>query len=93
MDCSVIPFCPLQSLTMLTRTKESQVSAQRKTPYVSTNITAEAREALTSTTLQLSAKAGKRVPQSAVLIAAMQIANEHPDQLEQLVGIREGENQ
>lgn len=64
--------------------------AKRKTPYVSTNITVDAREALTTTTLRLAADVGRRIPQSAVLIAALEIANQHHDQLVDLL-TREGD--
>lgn len=61
---------------------------KRKTPYVSTNITVEAREVLTSATLRASVDVGRRVPQSAVIIAALKVAEAHRDAF--LEAIEEG---
>lgn len=49
----------------------------RKTPYVSANLTVPARDALQSAAVTVSAAAGKRVSQSATLLAALAVASQH----------------
>jgi hypothetical protein len=57
----------------------------RKTPYVSANLTVEARDALQRLTLTVSAEAGRRIGMSAVLLAALAVATAHKDQLTELL--------
>lgn len=58
---------------------------QRKTPYVSVNLTVPARDALQQATLRLSADVGRRLPLSVVLFAAVTLANRHPEEFQALV--------
>jgi hypothetical protein len=61
------------------------VTQLRKTPYVSANLTVPARAALQSAAVTVSAAAGKRVSQSAALLAALAVAERHmPEVVEQL---------
>jgi hypothetical protein len=56
------------------------VATQRRTPYVSVNLTTRARNALQTATLQLSAQVDKRLPMSAVVLAALEVASQHPEE-------------
>jgi hypothetical protein len=80
---------------MLTELKERQLPPRRKTPYVTAQLTVEARNALQHASLSLSAEAGQRLTMSAVLIAALQVANEHKDQFTELLAptAEEGEQE
>jgi hypothetical protein len=60
---------------------------RRKTPFVSTNLTVEAHQAWTQATLDQSAKAGRRITQSTVLIAALRIAERYPDEFTELLNV------
>lgn len=53
---------------------EAEVPPTRKTPYVSMNLTVEARDRLQRLTLNLAAEAGRRLSMSAVLLAALDVA-------------------
>lgn len=50
---------------------------QRKTEFVSINITPDTRDALRAATLELTAPAGRRVSMSDVLAAALRVAQQH----------------
>lgn len=54
----------------------------RKTPYVSTNLTVPARDALQRLTLNVSAKAGRRISMSATLLAVVAVADGHAAELD-----------
>lgn len=54
---------------------------ERKTPYVSVNLTKPARDTLRQTTLDLTTPAGRRISMSDTLIAGLQIANTHRNEL------------
>lgn len=53
----------------------------RRTPFVSTNLTVPARDRLQRLSLTLSAEAGRRLSMSAVLLAALAVAEAHPAEL------------
>lgn len=53
------------------------MSAKRKTPFVSVNLTEAARDELRHVTLELTTPAGRRVSMSDVLTAALRVAMEH----------------
>jgi hypothetical protein len=72
---------------MLTEVKERQLPPRRKTPFVSTNLTVEAHQAWTQATLNYSARAGRRITQSAVLLAALRIAERYPEEFAELLNI------
>ena len=55
------------------------MSATRKTPFVSVNLTEAARDELRRVTLELTTPAGRRISMSDVLLAALQIGMEHRD--------------
>jgi hypothetical protein len=57
------------------------VSATRKTPFVSVNITGPARDELRAATLALTTSAERRVSMSDVLIAAIRVALKHRDEV------------
>lgn len=57
----------------------------RRTPYVSVNLTVPARNELQQATLRLSAAAGRRLSLSAVLLAALAVANVHGDEFKEAV--------
>jgi len=56
------------------------MAAARRTPYVSTNLTVPARDCLQRATLNHSAREGRRLSMSAVLLSAMAVAEAHPDE-------------
>ena len=51
----------------------------RKTQFVSVNLTTQARDKLQRSALDLSAKVGRRLSMSAIVLAAMEIAEQDPD--------------
>lgn len=51
--------------------------AQRRTPYVSVNLTVPARDAVQRAALDYSAQMGKRLPMSTIVVAALAIARQH----------------
>lgn len=53
---------------------------RRKTPYVSTNITQAAKDELQRVTLTLSLETTRRLTQSAIVIAALKVAEQHKDE-------------
>lgn len=53
----------------------------RRTRFVAVNLTVPARSALQQTTLRTSADIGRRLSLSAVLLAALTLAERHPDEL------------
>lgn len=53
---------------------------RRKTPYVSTNITQAAKDELQRVTFTLSLETTRRLTQSAIVIAALNVAEQHKDQ-------------
>jgi hypothetical protein len=57
------------------------MSAARKTPFVSVNLTEAARDELRRVTLELTTPAGRRVPMSDALIAALQVGMEHQEDI------------
>ena len=57
------------------------MAAARQTPYVSVNLTVPARDALQSAALQQSARVNQRLSMSAILLAALTVAVNHPDEL------------
>lgn len=61
------------------------MSQPRKTPYVSVNLTVSARDALQRATFTLSAELGRRVPLSIALLAALTVAERHPEEFRALV--------
>lgn len=52
-----------------------------KRPFVSVNISPTARNLLRETTLTLTTPAGRRLSMSAVLIAALQVATHHREEV------------
>lgn len=69
------------------------MSQPRKTPYVSVNLTVPARDALQRATFTLSAELGRRVPLSTVFLAALTVAERHPDEFRSLVADPNGAEQ
>lgn len=59
------------------------LATQRHTKYVSVNLTEPARNALQTATLQLSAQVDKRLAMSAVALAALRVAQQHPEEFVQ----------
>lgn len=60
---------------------------KRRTPYVSVNLTVDARNALQRLTLLRSAELERRLSMSAVLVAALAVAERHIDEMtNELVG-------
>ncbi|MFL1381630.1 MULTISPECIES: hypothetical protein [unclassified Nocardiopsis] len=58
---------------------------KRKTPYISVNLTEPARDTLRQATLALTTDAQRRLSMSAVLIAALRVAQNHrPELLDEL---------
>lgn len=57
------------------------MAVNRKTPYVSTNLTVPARDRLQRLTLTMAAEAGRRLSMSAVLLAALDVAEQDRDSL------------
>lgn len=53
---------------------------RRKTPYVSVNLTVPARDAVQGEALDVSAQVRRRVPLSEVVLAAIAVARQHPDE-------------
>lgn len=68
-------------LVYLTVRYNSEMSATRKTPFVSVNLTEPARDELRAATLTLTTPAGRRVSMSDVLIAALHVALNHQDEV------------
>ena len=61
------------------------MSMKRKTPYISANLTEPARDTLRQATLALTTDAQRRLSMSAVLIAALRVAQNHrPELLDEL---------
>lgn len=54
---------------------------QRNTPYVSVNLTEAAREDLRRATLALTTDAERRLSMSAVLVAALHVAEDHREEI------------
>ncbi|CAL9614781.1 hypothetical protein SUDANB121_05730 [Nocardiopsis dassonvillei] len=54
---------------------------KRKTPYISVNLTEPARDALRQATLALTTDAQRRLSMSAVLVAALRVAQNHRQEL------------
>ncbi|WP_027935489.1 hypothetical protein [Amycolatopsis thermoflava] len=54
---------------------------KRKTPFVSVNLTVQARDALQRAALLTSAEVGRRLSMSAVLLAAIKVTEDHPAEL------------
>ena len=52
----------------------------RKTPYVTVNVTPEARELLRLAAVELTSPAGRRVSMSEALIAAVHVGQNHPQE-------------
>jgi hypothetical protein len=69
----------------MTTYSETLVPPARRTPYVSTNLTPTARDALRRLTLNLSAELGERLSMSLVLVAALDVAGNHPAELSEAV--------
>lgn len=63
----------------------------RRTPYVSVNLTVPARDAIQRAALDYSALAGRRLSLSAVVLAVMQVAREHGDELAAALDLTEPE--
>jgi len=59
---------------------ELQMPTVRRTPYASMNVTVSSRELLQRVTLNHSAREGRRLSMSAVLVAALKVAEAHPDE-------------
>lgn len=57
------------------------MSMKRKTPYISVNLTEPARDTLRQATLALTTDAQRRLSMSAVLIAALRVAQNHRQEL------------
>jgi hypothetical protein len=57
------------------------MSATRKTPYVSVNLTEAARDALRRAALNLTTPAGRRVSMSDALLANLQVGVKHPEEV------------
>lgn len=55
--------------------------SKRRTPYVSVNLTVDARNAVQRAALDYSAKVGRRLAMSSIVVAALEVANRHPDEL------------
>lgn len=53
----------------------------RRTPYVSVNLTVPARNAIQRAGLDYSAKVGRRLPMSEIVLAALTVASRHDDEL------------
>lgn len=53
----------------------------RKTPFVKVDLTIPARDELRRAALDFTPLAGRRVPMSDVLLAALKFANEHRDEI------------
>lgn len=53
----------------------------RKTPFVSVNLTPDARETLRQATLDFSATAGRRLSMADVVTHAIRVARQHPDEI------------
>lgn len=53
----------------------------RQTPYVSVNLTVPARDAVQRAALDFSARLGRRLPMSDIVVAALDIARQHEDAL------------
>lgn len=53
---------------------------QRRTPYVSVHMTRAVHTALQRRTLELSAQVGRRISMSAVILAALAVADRHQDE-------------
>ena len=66
--------------------------AARQTPYVSVNLTVPARNALQTATLQLSARANRRLPMSAIVLAAIAVADTHPEEFESALNLTDQED-
>lgn len=54
---------------------------ERKTVFVSVNLTQTARDELRRATLDLTSPAGRRISMSDVLLAALQVSADHQDEL------------
>lgn len=67
--------CQLVSATV------SDMSAARRTPFVSVNLTPDARDGLRQATLDLTTPVGRRLSMSDVLIAIIRVAMRHRDEL------------
>lgn len=67
--------------------------SQRRTPYVSVNLTVPAREAVQRAALDYSARVGRRLAMSAVVVAALEVANRHPDELTAALSASKGADQ
>ena len=61
--------------------------------YTTTKITLTARDALQRATVNASALVGKRLSQSTVLLAAMQVIESHPDDLRVAITELQGDPQ
>lgn len=70
---SAIAWWPLQSVGMTELTPPPR-------PYVSVNVSRPARNALQRLTLNVSAAAGRRLTLSEVLLGAVAVAKDHPDE-------------
>jgi hypothetical protein len=64
---------------------------QRRTPFVSVNLTPQARDALRIAALDLSALAGRRLSMSVVVVSAVRVALRHRDELAADVTAETGE--
>ena len=71
--------CAIASVA--TPSSEQDDSMQnRKTPYVSMNVTKPARDSLRRTTLDITTPVGSRISMSDVIVAALQVAMDNRDQ-------------
>lgn len=57
------------------------MAQEQNTRYITVSLTLPARSALQSGALQFSAKAGRRLTMSDVVIAALAVAEAHPDEV------------
>lgn len=57
------------------------MNAARRTPFVSVNLTPEARDDLRRAVLELTTPVGRRLSMSAVLIGSVRVAMQHRDEL------------
>lgn len=55
---------------------------KRERPYVSVNLTVPARDAVQGAALDVSAQVRRRVPLSEVVLAAIAVAQAHPDEFQ-----------
>lgn len=65
----------------------------RRTQYVSVNLTVPARNAIQRAGLDYSAKVGRRLPMSAIVLAALDVATRHSDELTAVLSASEGVEQ